>query len=274
LARIQEIVFLVFGQLAVGGVFLLSLPSLETAGIGFFRTNGLVFLITVLLGLLLFPVPSSEWLTLIFRFDLIALVFVFFVAFILVLFLYNLRLWFKHPHHSRRLIFLASFLGAVAILLSGRYYLPEGSSIMRMLSLSLHFMTASLLLGAGVLGMLLGHSYLTAPDLSIVPLRELVKIFMVLVFVEAGVALISLLLLAPMPRLVDALMLRRFEGLYLWVRLLIGMIGPMVLAPMIVQTVKERATMSATGLLYVAMMMVIIGEIFSRFFLLVDSVFV
>jgi len=46
-----------------------------------------------------------------------------------------------------------------------------------------------------------------------------------------------------------------------------------ILAPMVLQTVKERATMSATGLLYVAMMMVIIGEIFSRFFLLVDAAF-
>ena len=274
MARIQEIVFLVFGQLAVGGVFLLSLPSLETTGIGFFRTNGLVFLVTVILGLLLFPVQASEWMTLFSRLDLIALIFFFFMAFIAVLFLYNLRLWFNHPHHSRRLLFLASFLGSVAILLSARYYLPEGSGMIRAFFLSVHFLTASLLLGAGVLGMLLGHSYLTAPDLSIVPLRNLVKIFMVLVFVEAGVALMSLVLLAPMQRLVDALMLRRFEGLYLWVRLLIGMVGPMVLAPMIVQTVKERATMSATGLLYVAMMMVIIGEIFSRFFLLVDSVFV
>jgi len=274
LARIQEIVFLVFGQLAVGGVFLLSLPSLETAGLGFFRTNGLVFLVTVLLGLFLFPVPSSEWGALFLRFDLIAWLFLFFVAFILVLFLYNLRLWFQHPYHSRRLLFLASFLGGLAVLLSGYYYLPEGAGLVRILSLSLHFLTASLVLGAGVLGMLLGHSYLTAPDLSIVPLRELARIFMVLVFVEAGVALSSLILLAPIQRIFDALMLRRFEGLYLWVRLLIGMVGPMVLAPMIVQTVKERATMSATGLLYVAMMMVIIGEIFSRFFLLVDSVFV
>ncbi|MDC4205157.1 MAG: hypothetical protein MPW14_13125 [Candidatus Manganitrophus sp.] len=80
----------------------------------------------------------------------------------------------------------------------------------------------------------------------------------------------NLLLTSESERLWNALLLNTFEGLYLWIRLLIGIGGPMIIAPMILQTVKERATMSATGLLYIAMMMVIIGEIFSRFFLLVD----
>ncbi len=121
--------------------------------------------------------------------------------------------------------------------------------------------------------MLLGHSYLTRPSLSIVPLRHLAKLFMWLVFVEGGLALLNLLLTSRSERLRNALLLNTFEGLYLWIRLLIGIGGPMIIAPMILQTVKERATMSATGLLYIAMMMVIIGEIFSRFFLLVDVAF-
>jgi hypothetical protein len=66
-------------------------------------------------------------------------------------------------------------------------------------------------------------------------------------------------------------MLNSFEGLYLWIRFVTGILGPMILAPMIIKTVEERATMSATGLLYIAMLMVIIGALFSRFFLLVDA---
>ncbi len=270
MARIQEIVFLVFGQLAVGGVFLLSLPSLETVGLGFYRTNGLVFLLTVILGISLFPIEWSEWPLLFLKLDLIGCIFIFFVAFTVVLFIYNLRLWFHHPHHSRNLLLFATGLGIVAILASAFYYLPEASGAARMVSLSIYFLVSALLLGAGVLSMLLGHSYLTRPGLSIVPLRNLVNIFMILVFIEAGIALLSMILLSPGQRLVDALLLRNFEGLYLWIRLLIGILGPLILAPMIVLTVRDRATMSATGLLYVAMMMVIIGEICSRFFLLVD----
>jgi protein NrfD len=264
MGRIQEIAFLVFGQLAVGGAFLLSLPSLETVGLGFFRTNGLVFLLTLLLGLFLFPIPFSAelgWSGMILFGD---------ALFALLLFVYNLRLWFRHPHHSRPLLWAATGAGVVAILASVGYYLPPSAGPIRAVSLFLYFLISSLLLGAGVLAMLLGHSYLTRPSLSIVPLRNLAKLFMWLVFVEGGLALLNLLLTSESERLRNALLLNTFEGLYLWIRLLIGLGGPMIIAPMILQTVKERATMSATGLLYIAMMMVIIGEIFSRFFLLVD----
>lgn len=273
MGRIQEIAFLVFGQLAVGGVFLLSLPSLETVGLGFFRTNGLVFLVTVLLGMALFPVSIPESPAALFGFDWIRTIFLFFSLFSLTLFIYNLRLWFRHPHHSRPLLLTAASFGAIAILASVGYYLPRPFGPIRALSLSVYFITSSLLLGAGVLGMLLGHSYLTRPSLSIVPLRNLATLFMILVFVEAALAIANLLIMAPFDRLRNALLLNTFEGLYLWIRLLIGIVGPLILAPMILQTVKERATMSATGLFYVAMMMVIIGEIFSRFFLLVDAAF-
>ncbi|MFQ5598447.1 MAG: hypothetical protein ACE5GK_10400 [Nitrospiria bacterium] len=271
MARIQEIIFLVFGQLAVGGAFLLTLPSLETVGIGFFRTNGLVFFLTVVLGLSLFPIEWSEWTAVFQHLDAFGIIFLFFLAFSFILFIYNLRLWFHHPYHSRLLLYSASALGTIAIVATAGYYLPQSSGWLRTLSLSAYFLISSLLLGAGVLGMLLGHSYLTRPDLSIVPLRNLAKLFMILVFIEAAFALASLIVLAPTQRLQNALYLRSFEGLYLWIRILIGILGPLILAPMIHQTVKERATMSATGLLYVAMMMIIIGEIFSRFFLLVDA---
>lgn len=255
---------MVFGQMAVGGAFLLSLPSLETVGLGFFRTNGLVFLLTLLLGLFLFPVSFSAEL------GWSGVVLLCYSLFALLLFIYNLRLWFRHPHHSRPLLWGATGVGVVAILASVGYYLPASAGPIRVLSLSLYFLVSSLLLGAGVLAMLLGHSYLTRPSLSIVPLRNLAKLFMWFVFVEGGLALLNLLLTSESERLRDALLLNTFEGLYLWIRLLIGIGGPMIIAPMILQTVKERATMSATGLLYIAMMMVIIGEIFSRFFLLVD----
>ena len=272
--RIQEIAFLVFGQLAVGGVFLLSLPSLETVGLGFFRTNGSVFFTSTIAGLALFPPfwQGGRFMVggdgaLVWR----GAVLVFFSLFTLLLFVYNLRLWFRHPHHSRPLLWGGTGVGILAILSTVGYYLPSGASPLRAMTLSIYFLASSLLLGAGVLGMLLGHSYLTRPALSIVPLRNLAKLFMIFVIVEAALAGANLFLIAPSERLRDALRLNTFEGLYLWIRILIGLVGPLILAPMILQTVKERATMSATGLLYIAMLMVIVGEIFSRFFLLIDA---
>ncbi len=246
------------GQLSVGGAVLLSLPSLTTVGINFYRTNGIVFWITLLLGIVIggSAVPAAS---------------VFYFLFLGVLAIYNLRLWFRHPYHSRVLLWSAGILGTIGFLLLLQAYLPQFTSPLRRVGLFLYSMLSSLLLGAGVLAMLLGHSYLTRPTLSIVPLRQLTQIFMGLVFAEGAVAVINLITVIASERIMDALLFKTFEGLYLWIRFAIGMIGPMILAPMIWATVKERSTMAATGLLYIAMLMVIIGALFSRFFLFVHA---
>ncbi len=264
--RIQTILFLVLGQLAVGGTLLLMLPSLTAVGLSFFRTNGIVFWITLLLGIALGG--GSFSLT-----DLSSLTpaLFFYLLFVITLLVYNLRLWFRNPSHSNRLLLTAGAFGTIGFLISLFSYLPVTTSVGRMIWVSVYSMVSSLLLGSGVLAMLLGHSYLTRPTLSIVPLRHLSLLFMGLVFVEGGFAVVNLIVVAQSAPIWDALLLRTFEGLYLWIRLAIGIIGPMILAPMILETVKERATMSATGLLYVAMLMVIIGALFSRFFLLMNA---
>ncbi len=263
MSRIQEIVFLVFGPMSVGGAFLLSLPVLRTAGLAFFRTNGMVFWIIVVTALTLVPVSFIKNTDFSLMLSLGA-----FGIFTLLFGVYNLRLWFRNAHHSNLLLYAATAFGVLAVTASAWHYLPVGAGALRLLLVCLSLLVSGALLGAGALGMLLGHRYLTHPSLSIVPLRVLVTIFMVLIGIEALFTGMSLVV--PSPRLTHALQLRTFEGLYLWIRLLIGIVGPIVLAPMILQTVKERATMSATGLLYIAMMMVVIGAIFSRFFLLVD----
>jgi len=255
--RIQEILFLVLGPLAVGGTFLLSAPSLTSAGISFYRTNGIVFLVTALLGIFLGSPERS-------------LPVFFFIAFIFILFFYNLRLWFRHPYSSRILLFAASAVGMIGFFIALGSFVSPLDAPLRFLFLALHASLQTLLLGAGVLAMLLGHRYLTEPTLSIVPLLFLSRIFMGLVFAEGGLALLNLILAAQSPQVQNAILLNSFEGLYLWIRVMTGILGPMILAPMIIKTVHERATMSATGLLYIAMLMVIIGALFSRFFLLVN----
>jgi protein NrfD len=255
--RIHEIIFLVLGPLAVGGTFLLSIPVLTTAGLSLYRVNGTVFLATALLGLFL-GAPSVSLSTL------------FFYCFIFILFFYNLRLWFRHPYSSRLLLWAAVAVGIAGILIALKDFAPPMASPFRFLFLAVHTVLQSLLLGAGTLAMLLGHAYLTQPTLSIVPLMFFSRIFMKLVFAEGGLAILNLILAAKSPQIQSAIMLNSFEGLYLWIRIVTGIFGPMILAPMIIKTVSERATMSATGLLYIAMLMVIIGALFSRFFLLIN----
>jgi protein NrfD len=260
--RIQEIVFWVLSPLTVGGALLMTLPSLEAAGISFFRTNGLVFLITGICSLTILPVHTAAG-------GGDGGLFFAFLPFLLVLSVYNLRLWLRHPRHSRPLLWTAVLLGNVAVLLAVRRHIATSESPpWGAFALWADLMASGLFLGAGVLAMLLGHRYLTSPSLSMVPLRNLSLIFAGLIAWKTGVVLLGLYGLWQVPWLHAAFFIHTLEGVYLWIRLLIGLVGPMILAPMILQTVKERATMSATGLLYIAMLMAIIGEIVARFFLL------
>ena len=62
------------------------------------------------------------------------------------------------------------------------------------------------------------------------------------------------------------------EGVFLWQRLLVGLVAPAVLALLARETAKIRATQSATGILYVDFFTVIVGEVLAKYLLLSTSV--
>jgi hypothetical protein len=49
-------------------------------------------------------------------------------------------------------------------------------------------------------------------------------------------------------------------GFLIWPRILFGLLGPLFLAGMTLPTVKVRDTQPATGMLYVACVLVLVGE--------------
>ena len=55
------------------------------------------------------------------------------------------------------------------------------------------------------------------------------------------------------------------NALFFLFRILVGLAAPLLLAGLIWQTVKIRSTQSATGLLYVALALVLFGELISHF---------
>ena len=62
------------------------------------------------------------------------------------------------------------------------------------------------------------------------------------------------------------------DGIFLWQRVLFGLGGPAVLAWMTWETAKLRATQSATGILYVDLFMVMIGELVAKYLLSTTAV--
>jgi hypothetical protein len=106
--------------------------------------------------------------------------------------------------------------------------------------------------------MLMGHSYLIAPAMSLVPLlRLLTALFIALLagMVLAGIGLWSWTS--------EHSLLNLEEATVFWLPLRwgLGFVGPIVLCVMAWQTAKIRSTQSATGILYVVVIFCFLGEL-------------
>jgi hypothetical protein len=108
------------------------------------------------------------------------------------------------------------------------------------------------LLGSVNLAMLLGHWYLVVRGMPIDPLKRLT--IATLVAAIAKIALVTIVIAASWPPPV-------VKDIFFWMRAGWGLLGPLALFPMVWGTVKIRSTMAATGILYVDVVAVVIGEV-------------
>lgn len=118
-------------------------------------------------------------------------------------------------------------------------------------------LTSALLLGSTVTAMLVGHSYLIAPSLSIRPLMvqlALIAVALVLRSAVAGVALGFWTAKQSFANLSD-------EAMFLPVRWLVGIAGPALFGFLAYRTAQIRSTQSATGILYVVVILAFLGEL-------------
>jgi hypothetical protein len=108
------------------------------------------------------------------------------------------------------------------------------------------------LLGTVNLAMTLGHWYLVVRGMPIDPLKRLTQA--TLVAAIAKVLLVVVVLAVNWPH-------RVLYDIFFWMRAGWGLLGPLALFPMVWGTVRIRSTMAATGILYVDVVAVIIGEV-------------
>ena len=111
--------------------------------------------------------------------------------------------------------------------------------------------------GSALMDMLLGHAYLTASKMTIAPFRRLnLVVAGVLVFRAICAAFATF----TMPREV---WMR--DGLFILTRWLVGLIVPAVFIYMAHDCIKRRSTQSATGILYVAGVLIFVGELIALY---------
>jgi hypothetical protein len=108
------------------------------------------------------------------------------------------------------------------------------------------------LLGSVNLAMLLGHWYLVVRGMAIDPLKRLTIATLVTAITKIALIVIVIAAHWPPPAVKD---------IFFWMRAGWGLLGPLALFPMVWGTVKIRSTMAATGILYVDVVAVVIGEV-------------
>jgi hypothetical protein len=121
-----------------------------------------------------------------------------------------------------------------------------------------------LLFGTVLLTMNLGHWYLISRSL---PLSLLFRAALGFAAVTAARAAFLLFVASrpPNPAGWEALTSPAREGLFFLFRVLWGIAGPLALSYFVFRTAKIRSNQAATGLLYVALVFVLIGEILSAY---------
>jgi hypothetical protein len=129
-------------------------------------------------------------------------------------------------------------------------------------------LTSAWLLGAATAAMILGHYYLVVLDLPTSALRRLTVLLASGLLARTVVVLAALL--GPAQGAVElALALAQgvfsADGVFVWMRILFGILGPGSLLWFIWKTVEIRSTQSATGILYVQLFLVLSGELLSTY---------
>jgi hypothetical protein len=268
--RFAACFILVFGELAWGGLFALSIPPFFNVERGFYKSSASVYLAASLttaigLGLLALrggsvgPGASSLWMA--------AVLWTLASAAVAV---YLYTLWTENGLLRSRAYALSLGLGLIALIANVTLLMPPGFGAVAAIAYALTAITSALVLGLVSGAMLFGHWYLIDLDMPVDYLRSYVRIL--------GAVLIADLLALGLAILLPAMfgnasavaavheLFASHAGL-LAVRLLLGPIATIILVWMCWQTLKIPQTMAATGLLYIAVMSVLVGEMLGRFIL-------
>jgi hypothetical protein len=121
-----------------------------------------------------------------------------------------------------------------------------------------------LFFGAAVLVMNLGHWYLVSRSLPLTLLARGAAVFALLAVARA-LLLGAAVAVDPAPAGLESLLSLEKDALFFLFRVVWGILGPLALSYFIWKTADMKSNQAATGLLYVALVFVLIGELLSSY---------
>ncbi len=249
-------------EVAVGGMlalFITDVTRLVTRGF-LASTGGVLLLIGVLgvAGQYFLPDPSHltehfvnrAWLQPALRL----------AALFMILFLLYLVAVYLRPPVLHVIIGLVATSAGLASVIASAYTFP--TPVWGPYGTAASFLLSAITIGTVTTAMLLGHWYLVVPNLSTKPLFILLGVLAAGFLLQAGMAVAALLLLggrSDFPTTHDVV----YGGYSLpfWMHIAAGIALPLIITALAFQSTRMRSLMSATGLLYVAVVLTLVGQV-------------
>jgi len=272
--KISLLFFSILSGMSVALIALMPLVSYRKISRGFFRFNAILGLILILpflpfnpYGGFQLPFQKGEILT---SANLLGSAYFLFVTF--TIFLISLIFIFSRKKKPiNKIIYIGSIIwGLSALLLDSLLYRPfQGQIWWENILIPLNFISSAALLGSALFAMLLGHWYLIQFDLDKALLKR-VSLFFCLALGFRFLSIALNLFVYWKANIFDATLLPSLislagHGIFFWMRILVGLFLPAILAWMIYETAKMGANQSCTGLLYIAVVLIFMGEMLSRY---------
>jgi hypothetical protein len=249
-------------EVAVGGMlalFITDVTRLVTRGF-LASTGGVLLLIGVLgvAGQYFLPDPSHltdhfvnrAWLQPALRL----------AALFMVLFLLYLVAVYLRPPVLHVIIGLVATSAGLASVIASAYAFP--TPVWGPYGTAASFLLSAVTIGTVTTAMLLGHWYLVVPNLSTKPLFILLGLLAAGFLLQAGLAVAALLLLgghSDFPATHDVV--SGGYSLTFWMHIAAGIVLPLIITALALQSTRMRSLMSATGLLYVAVVLTLVGQV-------------
>jgi len=258
---------LLFGKLAAGGILSLAVPPFAQMERGFFKSSAVIYL---LCGYLI----AGGELSLFLHSDTGAGVSTgelsLWCAFALSATLYCVSLYGSSAKFRARTFPISVALGFSAVAVSAFALRPADATAWAGLPFAVSACTGSALVGSAASGMLLGHWYLIESGLDLAPLKRMLAFCQAALRWDIAVVAIGAALLWLWPGNVfsDRFALA-FDSRFVWLtsgRIAAWALTALILA-LITRTLRIPQTMAATGLFYIAALVVAVGEILSHWLL-------
>ena len=252
---------LLFGKLAVGGLAALAVPPFTELERGFYKSTAAVYLFCA------YAMAAGDiylWLAHPERAPVTPVTLATWVAFCVLFTSYFATLYVELPFLRARLFPASILCGIAALAVTAAAYVPAGVGAAAVLVFVVPALAGAAIVGAGLTGMLLGHWYLIDTGLDLAPFRSILVYCRACLVAEVVAVATAAAILAIWPGSVwDAGFAAAFSPRFVW--LILARLASWGLVALILRLIRKTLeipqTMAATGLFYIAALVIAVGQI-------------